>query len=140
MQVPSRVAVVVEICSGRLPCENTTWWTAGDSRFLPELPHSPGWLARKALPKTEKRRDNKNENFFAFSLANRGGRCTMNLVPLNDDFGDWATPKKPTAGHFLRPPPCTSLSPPSTRKPLVAIGYAGAATLPLEKPLSAGAV
>ena len=27
------------------------------------------------------------------------------FVPLGDDFGDWATPKKSTAGHFfLRPP------------------------------------
>ena len=54
----------------------------------------------------------------------------MNCVPLSDDFGDWATPKEPTAGHFF------SLLSPS----LLTFSHTGAAGLPRQKPLSAGAV
>jgi pyridoxamine 5'-phosphate oxidase len=36
------------------------------------------------------------------------------IVPLDDDFGDWATPKKSKAGHFFaleaRPHPCPPMS------------------------------
>jgi hypothetical protein len=35
------------------------------------------------------------------SLAIGEGHDTIWGVPLTDDFGDWATPKKPTAGHFF---------------------------------------
>src|SRR5437868_4540012 len=27
----------------------------------------------------------------------------ISIVPLDDDFGDWATPKDSTAGHFFSP-------------------------------------
>jgi hypothetical protein len=41
----------------------------------------------------------------------------MLIVPLDDDFGDWATPKDSKAGHFFAPRfffpphPCASAFP-----------------------------
>jgi hypothetical protein len=36
------------------------------------------------------------------TLANHGRSAMMFFVPLYDEFGDWATPKDSSAGHFLR--------------------------------------
>jgi hypothetical protein len=43
----------------------------------------------------------KNRNFLQNSLASCSKRGILTYVPLTDDFGDWATPKKPLAGHFF---------------------------------------
>jgi hypothetical protein len=40
--------------------------------------------------------------FLRITIAKRFGRCKIKPVPLAGNFGDWATPKKSTAGLFLR--------------------------------------
>ena len=51
----------------------------------------------------------KSCNFFQKKLETPVHRIIIHFVPLDDDFGDWATPKESKAGHFLR----RSSSPPS---------------------------
>ena len=50
------------------------------------------------------------------------------IVPLDDDFGDWATPKESTAGHFFSPHSILSSLPwltflRWTRHPLIPVQY-----------------
>src|SRR5690242_17517174 len=52
--------------------------------------------------------------FFKIPLAIDFAGVTISSVPPYDDFGDWATPKEPTAELFLRP---TSLSTPAFLPP-----------------------
>jgi hypothetical protein len=43
-----------------------------------------------------------SSNYFSqIPLAKRATEGRLTIVPLNDDFGDWATPKKSMAGHFF---------------------------------------
>lgn len=49
------------------------------------------------------REGKKNSDFLQNPLATRKGRGTMTYVPPYDDFGDWATPKKPAAELFYFP-------------------------------------
>ena len=72
-----------------------------------------------------------NLNLSFFSCLAFGGVYNF-LVPPSDDFGDWATPKEPTVGHFF-----SLVSPRTAVRGLYC--YTGFATDPLENPLSAGA-
>ena len=60
---------------------------------------------------------------LAFLYCQEAGGGYNLFVPLTDDFGDWATPKKPLAGRFF-----------CAHSPVDAL-----ATLPRLKLLSAGA-
>jgi pyridoxamine 5'-phosphate oxidase len=52
-------------------------------------------------------------------LATRNQTTIILNVPLDDDFGDWATPKESKAGHFLRSASCRTIDPMSAGLPLV---------------------
>jgi hypothetical protein len=58
------------------------------------------------LPTVHKRTDNSSWVFSDFltklSCQQRNSVYYVDVL-LGDDFGDWATPKKPTAGHFFAP-------------------------------------
>jgi hypothetical protein len=56
------------------------------------------------------------------------------FVPPADDFGDWATPKEPTVGHFF------AQSKPTGGSPWAFFVHTGFATEPRKNPLSAGAL
>jgi hypothetical protein len=40
----------------------------------------------------------------SLAFASPKTRCIIFFVPLDGEFGDWATPKESTAGHFFAPP------------------------------------
>jgi hypothetical protein len=61
-------------------------------------------------------RPDREPVFFQKTLEIVIAETIMLVVPLDDDFGDWATPKESKAGHFLRPFPRTALAcPPPLR-------------------------
>jgi hypothetical protein len=37
----------------------------------------------------------------SLAFASPKTRCIIFFVPLDGEFGDWATPKESTAGHFF---------------------------------------